>query len=106
MAGWVLLGVPTSVAAADWSSLKIGAGGFITGMSQANDGTMFIRTDTAGAYKWNASNTTFLGNDSSTGAWEQIIKVNRFPSNMRNNPELYNDGVYELVVAPNDSSRV
>jgi len=81
-------------------------GGFITGMSQANDGTMFIRTDTAGAYKWNPSNTTFLGNDSSTGAWEQIIKVNRFPSNMRNNPELYNDGVYELVVAPNDSSRV
>jgi hypothetical protein len=33
----------------DWSPLKIGAGGFLTGMSIANDGTMVVRTDTYGA---------------------------------------------------------
>jgi hypothetical protein len=38
-----------------WQALPIGAGGFIDGMSIAEDDVMVVRTDTYGAYLWNGS---------------------------------------------------
>lgn len=37
-----------------WHELKIGAGGFLTGIDIAKDGTKVVRADTFGAYVWNS----------------------------------------------------
>ena len=37
----------------NWLPLRIGAGGFLTGIDIAPDDTMVVRTDTYGAYIWN-----------------------------------------------------
>jgi hypothetical protein len=51
-----------------YKPLKIGAGGFVTGLviNKTNDDLMFARTDVGGAYKWNAG----------TQSWRQMITVN------------------------------
>ena len=44
-----------------WQALKIGAGGWLTGIDIAPDGTMVVRTDTYGAYIWNGTQ------------WQQLV---------------------------------
>ena len=39
----------------DWQPVKIGAGGWLTGIDIAKDGTMVVRTDTYGAYIWDGN---------------------------------------------------
>ena len=75
-----------------WQQLPVGAGGFITGMSIANDDTMVIRTDTYGAYLWNGAE------------WEQLINSTSMPASFVANAQLYNDGVFAIQVAPSNSS--
>jgi hypothetical protein len=67
--------------------VKIGAGGWITGMDIAPDGTMIGRTDTHGAYLWNGS------------AWTQLVSASSMPAGFA-----YGGGVYEIRVAASNSN--
>lgn len=70
-----------------WKPVHIGAGGWITGIDTAADGTMVARTDTYGAYLWDGT------------AWTQLVTAKSMPSNI-----LYTSGVYEIRIASSNSS--
>jgi len=72
-----------------WQILKLGAGGFITGMDIANDGTQVCRCDTHGA--WIRS--------SSSGQWSPLVTANSMPMGTG----LLDDGVLEIRIAPSNS---
>lgn len=74
-----------------WKPLRIGAGGFLVGMDIAADGTKVVRTDTYGAYLWSGS------------SWTQLVTAQRMPSDFVTTEK--NEGVYELRIAPSDTSR-
>src|SRR5579872_3615091 len=79
-----------------FSQLKIGGGGFITGIDIAPDGTKVIRTDTYGAYRWNGT------------GWTLITTIQSMPSSDAGhaaNGDWLNEGVYEIVIAPSNTSR-
>jgi hypothetical protein len=76
-----------------WSVLKIGAGGFITGIDIAKDGTKVVRTDTYGAWYY----------DKSAAVWRQCVTIQSMPSSVGG--ILRNRGVYEIAVAPSRSNR-
>ena len=46
-----------------WHQIALGAGGLLTGIDIAPDGTMVVKTDTFGAYIWNSKTTR----------WDQLI---------------------------------
>lgn len=71
----------------DWQPVKIGAGGFVTGMDIARDGTMVARTDTYGAYIWNGS------------SWAQLVTTASMPGGVYGA-----GGVYEIRIAPSNSN--
>ncbi len=62
---------PASGTSYSWHQLKIGGGGFVTGiaMSPTVAGLMYIRTDVGGAYKLGANNT-----------WQQLITTSAVPN--------------------------
>lgn len=71
----------------DWKQVTIGAGGYITGIDIAKDGTMIARADTYGAFIWNGT------------AWQQIVNAQSMPDFASGNA-----GVYEIRIAPSDSN--
>lgn len=77
-----------------WKVLKIGAGGYITGISISADGTTkVIRTDTYGGYRLVGGTT-----------WAQLVTADSMPAgDLLPNSGI---GVYEVTVAPSDSTRV
>lgn len=83
-----------------WQTLKVGGGGFVRGLIIAADGTMVGRTDTAGAYLYNSGANT----------WNQLVNSSSLPSAyLATNPfalgsETGGQGVYELAIAPSNSS--
>lgn len=54
-----------------WQNLNIGGGGYNTGLEANSDGSIYARTDTAGAYKLNKSTLT----------WAQMITESSMPVN-------------------------
>lgn len=70
-----------------WKPVNIGAGGWLVGIDVAPDGTMVVRTDTYGAYLWNGT------------SWDQLATANSMPSSV-----YYSSAVYELRIAPSNSS--
>ena len=70
-----------------WKPVKIGAGGWITGIDIALDGTMVARTDTYGAYIWNGTQ------------WQQLATVQSMPSTV-----FYTGSVYEVRISPSNSN--
>src|ERR1700692_2624031 len=79
-------------ATAIWKPLAIGAGGWLVGMDIAADGTKVVRTDTYGAYLWNGSR------------WAQLVNATSLPAGdvaVDNN-----EGVYEIRIAPSNTSRL
>jgi Bacterial Ig domain len=75
-----------------WKTLKIGAGGFITGINIAADGSKVVRTDTYGAYVW----------DAQSSIWKQVVTSYSMPgSDVR--PDVAG-GVYEIAIAPSSTS--
>lgn len=71
---------------AAWKPVKIGAGGWITSIDVAPDGTMVARTDTYGAYLWTGT------------AWKQLATVSSMPSNV-----FFSAGVFDIRIAPSNS---
>src|SRR5262245_21867742 len=76
-----------------WRPLRIGAGGWLTGLDIASDGTKVVRTDTYGAYIWNGS----------TSQWDQLVKTTSMPEGAIVD---FGEGVYEIRIAQSDSSRL
>src|ERR1700677_4672219 len=82
------------------TDLMIGAGGNLSSISMAADGTMVVRTDTYGAYKWNPSAKAPNG---TLGTWQQIVNVATMPVQFAANGQFFNDGVYEIQVCYSSS---
>ena len=78
----------TTVVDPNWQDLKVGGGGWVTGISIANDGTMVVRTDTNAAYLWTGSQ------------WRQLVTASSMPAAF----DFSGDGCYEIQVAPSNSS--
>jgi hypothetical protein len=78
------------VSANNWKELKIGAGGWLTGIDIAKDGTMVVRTDTYGAYIWNGTQ------------WQQLVTATSMPADVVGLGN--NQGVYEIRIAPSNTS--
>jgi hypothetical protein len=75
-------------------TMKIGAGGWVTQIYAADDGTIICKTDTAGAYVWNAT----------TSVWHSIVT----PSSMPGQPagRYYSQGIFECAIAPSNSNKI
>jgi len=80
-----------------------GAGGFLTGLSIANDDTMIVRTDTYGAYLWNATALSPVG---TTGEWQQLVNATSMGSAVNGNTQgsiLFATGICEIQIAAKNS---
>jgi hypothetical protein len=73
-----------------WQTLKIGAGGFLSGIDVAPDGTLVVRTDTYGAYIWNGSQ------------WQQLVTSTSMPAAIVTAG--IEEGVYEIQIASSNTS--
>lgn len=85
------------------NDLLIGAGGFLTGMSIGNDGTIVVRTDTYGAYKWcDASHSTACtyttAPNGTAGTWQQMLTTKTMPATFAANGQFSSHGVFEIQV--------
>jgi hypothetical protein len=77
----------------NWLVMKVGAGGYADGLDVDPDGTMVVRTDTNGAYLWNGT------------SWQQLVTSNSMPAAfIAANPVSSGQGVYEIQMAPSNSS--
>ncbi|HEY8153971.1 MAG TPA: hypothetical protein VII72_07580 [Myxococcota bacterium] len=84
-----------SAAADGWRPLAIGGGGFLTGMDFSPDGTTrCVRTDTYGAYCY----------DAESRRWVQVVTSTSMPSS--DVIPGVGEGVYELRVAPSAPLRL
>jgi hypothetical protein len=79
-----------------WKPLRIGAGGWLTGLDIAPDGTKVVRTDTYGAYLWNAA----------AGEWQQLVTSTGMPLEDQFLNYDQTEGVWEIRIAPSDSRRL
>lgn len=79
-------------ATTQWERLSIGAGGFIRGLDISPNGvTHLARTDTYGAYIW----------DARLHEWRQLVTAQTMPATVSTNtPGFSAGGVYEVRVAP------
>ena len=75
-----------------WRPIALGAGGLLTGIDIAPDGTMVVKTDTFGAYIWNPK----------TGRWDQLITASSWGA--MKSPG--GSGVWEIRVAPSLTNRL
>jgi photosystem II stability/assembly factor-like uncharacterized protein len=86
---------PVGVPNADgyiWKPLKVGAGGFMTGIDFSSDGTVMIaRTDTYGLYRWTGD------------TWKQLLTAASLPAA---DVKPLGTGVFEVAIAPSDKNRV
>lgn len=90
--------VPTSTTGAfSWKPLRIGAGGFLTGLDIAPDGTKVVRCDTgAGAYIWSTTRAQ----------WVQLLTSASMPAGEIGHEVGACYGVYEIAIARSNSSRI
>jgi hypothetical protein len=87
--------VAAGAAGTTWRQVKIGGGGYVTGIDRSTDGTTIVaRNDTYGAHVWN----------NSTGVWEELVTASSMPSALRQ-PEAHT-GTTELRVAPSNPNRL
>lgn len=85
----------TPIAAFKWKPLRIGAGGWLTSIDIAADGTKVVRTDTSGAYIWSDA----------TAEWTQLLTTATMPAGEWGH-NLAFQGVYEVSVSRSNSSRI
>jgi hypothetical protein len=94
------IGPVTPVTDDDWKLLPLGAGGYIIGATQTPAGALAVRTDTYGAYNWNATASFPVGNAGQIGAFEQLVNSTSMPASETANPGTMPVGVLELQYAP------
>ncbi len=76
-----------------WQPLRVGAGGFITGLALDPSGsTVLARTDTYGAYRWDGA------------LWQQLVTSSSLPSEDVASEQSV--GVQAIAVAATDASRL
>jgi hypothetical protein len=94
------LPAPQRAAELAWEPVKVGAGGWITGIDACRAGATFaIRTDTYGGYVGPPRD--------GAGAWRQVIRADSMPRTfLARMGESLGEGVYELRVAPSDCTRL
>jgi photosystem II stability/assembly factor-like uncharacterized protein len=71
----------------EWSDVKIGAGGFVTGIivhPKAAD-IVYVRTDVGGLFRWNSTNQT----------WKQLLRADNLPLEVETSME-------SIAIAPSD----
>lgn len=77
--------------ASTWRPLRIGAGGYLTALDIAPDGTKVCRADTYGAFRWDSQ-------------WVQLVTALSMP------PEDvhvdFDQGCFEIRIAPSSTSRL
>jgi hypothetical protein len=78
------------VAANNWKTLKVGAGGLVTGMDVASDGTTVVRCDTYGAYIWTGTQ------------WQELVTSTSMPAALVSQNS--GQGVYEVQIAPSNTN--
>ncbi len=81
------------IAQGEWTTLKTGAGGWITGMDIHPDGTLYVRSDVGGAYRLDPGNDT----------WKQIVTHTSMPS--QDVDWSTYSGVLSIATAPSQASR-
>ncbi len=76
-----------------WQPLRIGGGGFVTGIvaHPTEPDTLVAKTDVGGAYLWNAE----------SAVWEQLLIETAVP-----NPQQNDYAVESVAIAPSDSERL
>lgn len=77
-----------------WKPILIGAGGWLTGIDIAPDGTKVVRADTYGAYLW----------DADAKEWTQLVTTYSMPADVAK-PGI-GGGVYEIRIAPSNTKRL
>lgn len=80
----------------DWRLLRIGAGGFVTGLDIADDGTRVAWCDTYGAYVW----------PKSASEWKLVLTTNSLPAGEWGHEIGTQMGVYAMAISPTDSNRI
>lgn len=83
---------------ASWHTLPGGAGGLVTGLHIALDGTMVCRTDVGNAYLWSGKSTDYAD---PAQRWNTLFT---FASISYTAAIAANTGAWELVLAPGNSS--
>ena len=82
------------VANTTWQTLEVGGGGYVRGLDVAPDGTMVGRTDTNGAYLW----------DASTSSWVQLVTASSMPAAfIAADPAASGTGVFEIQIADSNT---
>lgn len=77
-----------------WKPVRMGAGGYVTGIDLHADGTMLVRTDVGGAYI----------RDNKKGEWIQVVTTYRLPPDTLGFFEY--TGVSSIVAAPSRTQRL
>jgi hypothetical protein len=78
----------------NWRTFKIGGGGYLTGLDQADDGTLVVRTDTSFAYIW----------DDALDRWRNLVTKDTMPVSLQ---ELGRTaGVYEICICATNSNHI
>jgi photosystem II stability/assembly factor-like uncharacterized protein len=91
----VQFAVSAGLSGTEWHPLRIGAGGWLTGIDFSADGsTRVVRTDTYGAYIW----------DAAVSQWAQLVTSASMPAADVGVDK--NAGVYEIRVAPSLPTRL
>ena len=78
----------------DWKPVRIGGGGYVTGLDAADDGTLVARVDVYGAYLLEPRSLM----------WRQLLTTESLPVDWRV-PKM-GKGVQEVAIAPSDSNRI
>src|ERR1035437_9329220 len=101
--GWFPHGASVPTGITTFAPLKLGAGGQLTGLDIAFDGTKVVKTDAGNAYIWDAT--------LSPARWRPLITSQTMPSGDVSTPT-YNitnwlfGGVWEVRIAPSNTNRL
>ena len=86
--------VPTPTPATfSWRRLPVGAGGYVTGIDIAPDGTKVCRCDSSGAYIWRGDR------------WQPLLTMKSMPEGHWGG-DIGAPGVYDIAVAPSNSATI
>ena len=86
----------TGTGTVKWKPLRIGAGGYVTGLDIAADGTKVVRCDSAGAFIWS----------SSASQWVALLSTATMAATEWGHQVDPLTGVYEVAIAPSNTSRI